>query len=172
MPRKKREEPEFKKKDIRKIKDSEWSEFEDYYIEKVNEIEVPEDLEARDILIINSEIDEVYAEARFDYGFAKAQLQRWEQKLSNAKKSSKLIFKKGAGQTNEDRDALIITFLESNTLKGDPEPLFVLVDRWSERALFMEAVVDNLLKKSDKMVNGNGALKLDAQGRGEFGKGR
>ena len=161
----------FQKKDIRHVTDDEWADFENYYIEKVNEIVIPEDLTPRDILEINAQIDEVYGEARFDYAFAKSQLAKWEQRLSNAKKNSKLIFTKMKGQTNEDREALITTFLETHALKGDPAPLYTLVERWTERALFMEAVIDNLLKKSDKMVNGNGALKLDAQGRGDVGKG-
>ncbi len=153
--------------DIRKIKDDEWEDFEKEYIELVNDIEIPKDLKARDILKINAEIDEVYSHARFNYSYAKRQLHKYEQKLSNAKKTMKLVFQKERGQTNEDREAMIIQFLESQTLKGDKEPLYTLVNRWQDRLLFMEAVIDNLLKKGDKMLTGNGALKLDAQGRGD-----
>lgn len=158
------------KLDIRRIKDDEWDDFEDYYIDKVNDIQVPVDLGPRDILRINAEVDDVYTEARFDYGFAKSELAYWEQRLSNAKKNSKLVFKKEKGQTNEDRDAIITTFLETKPLQGDKEPVYILVNRWSKRALFMESVIDNLLKKADKMISGNGALKLDAQGRGDTGR--
>lgn len=169
--RKQQHDDDEERLDIRTVSDEEWEDFENQYIEAVQNIEVPADLDASDILLINSQIDEVYSFARFDYAYAKKMSQRYSQKLSNAKKTSKIIFKKERGQTNEDRDALIAQFLESMPLQGDKEPLFTLVDRWQEREIFMEAVIDNLLKKSDKMVNGNGALKLDAQGRGEYGKG-
>jgi hypothetical protein len=156
--------------DIRKVTDEEWDDFEEYYIEAVQNIEVPTDLNARDILRINAEVDEVYSGARFDYGFAKKMSERYQVRLSNAKKQSKLVFSKQSGQTNEDREALILQFLETSPLKGDKEPLITLVERWRERELFMEAVIDNLVKKTDKMINGNGALKLDAQGRGDTGR--
>lgn len=159
------------KLDIRTVTDEEWEDFEQYYIDAVQNISVPADLDASDILMINSQIDEVYSYARFDYSYAKKLSNRYQQRLSNARKTSKIIFQKTKGQTNEDRDALIAQFLESVPLQGDKEPLMILVERWQEREIFMEAVIDNLLKKSDKMVNGNGALKLDAQGRGEYGRG-
>lgn len=160
------------KLDIRTVTDAEWDEFEDYYIDAVQAIEVPADLDANDILYINSEIDEVYTRARFDYGYAKKMCKRYATRLSNAKKQLKLTFKKKQGQTADERDALILEFLDTGVLKGDKEPLMKLAERWEERAEFMDSVIDNLLKKSDKMVNGNGALKLDAQGRGDVGRGK
>jgi hypothetical protein len=123
-------------------------------------------------LRINSQIDEVYSVARFDYAYCKKMSERYSTRLSNAKKQSKLVFTKQTGMIKEDRDALIIQYLEVKPLKGDKEPIILLVERWREREIFMEAVIDNLLKKSDKMVNGNGALKLDAQGRGDIGRGK
>lgn len=172
--RKKKKQPDedVKTLDIRRVTDEEWDEFEDYYIEAVQDIRVPDDLTARDILRINAEVDEVYSLARFDYGYAKSMSTRYQQRLSNAKKQMKLVFKKEKGQTNDDRDAYINTFLDSSPLKGDKEPLYTLVERWTQREIFMEAVIDNLVKKTDKMINGNGALKLDAQGRGDIGRGR
>lgn len=160
------------KPNIKKVTDDEWEELEDYYVKEVQAIEVPQDLSARDILRINAEVDEIYSIARFDYAYAKKMSARYQQRLSNAKKQMRLVFTKTKGQTNEDREAYISTFLDSSPLKGDKEPLYTLVERWTEREIFMEAVIDNLLKKTDKMINGNGALKLDAQGRGEYGKGR
>ena len=154
--------------DIRKIKTKrEWKKLENMYIEALSEITVPPDLRANDILRINALIDEVYSQARFDYSFAKARVKKYERRLANAKKTLKLSFKKEKGQTADERDALIMQFLETMPLKGDDEPLMTLVERWEEREIFMDAVIDNLTKITDKMINGNGALKLDAQGRGD-----
>ncbi len=156
--------------DIRTVSDKEWPEFEKHYIKAVNNITIPSDLGPRDILEINAEIDEVYSQARFDFAYAKQRLERYEQKLSNARKTMKLVFKKQRGQTNEDREAIITEYLETHALKGDSEPLYTLIERWRERYIFMEAVLDNLSKKADKMLTGNGALKLDAKGRGDTRK--
>lgn len=154
--------------DIRNLKDDkEWIELEEMYIDAIGQINVPPDLKPNDILRINALIDEVYAQARFDYAETKKMTKRYDRRLSNAKKTLRLTFKKQAGQTADERDALIIQFLESMPLKGDKEPLMALVERWEEREIFMDAVIDNLQKITDKMINGNGALKLDAQGRGD-----
>lgn len=154
--------------DIRNIKDDqEWEELEQTYIDAIDQISVPPDLRPNDILRINALVDQVYSQARFDFAEAKKMSKRYERRLSNAKKTLKLTFKKEKGQTADERDALIIQFLESMPLKGDKEPLITLLERWEEREIFMDAVIDNLLKLTDKMINGNGALKLDSQGRGE-----
>lgn len=154
--------------DIRKIKtEKEWKEVEEFYQEAVSQIQIPTDFKANDILRINALVDEVYAQARFDYAVTKQHIKRYERRLANAKKTLKLTFKKQPGQTADERDALIIQYLETMPIKGDTEPLFVLIERWEWREVFMEAVIDNLTKITDKLINGNGALKLDSQGRGD-----
>lgn len=153
--------------DIRTCTAKGWRKLEKVYIEAISQIQVPPDLKADDILRINALVDEVYSQARFDYAEARKMLKRYERKLSNTKKTMQLTFRKTAGQTAGERDALIYQYLETMPLKGDTEPLMTLIDRWEEREIFMDAVIDNLLKITDKMINGNGALKLDAQGRGD-----
>ena len=153
--------------DIRTAKSKNWRIIEDMYTDAINQIEVPVDLDANDILRINSLIDQVYAQARFDYAVAKRMIKLYERRLGNAKKTLKLTFKKERGQTADERDALITQFLLTMPLQGDTEPIMTLVERWEEREIFMEAVIDNLNKISDKLINGNGALKLNAQGRGD-----
>jgi hypothetical protein len=154
--------------DIRRITTAkEWRKYEKIYREAISQIEVPPDLKPNDILRINALIDQIYAQARFDHAEAKKRIKRYERRLANAKKTLKLTFKKQAGQTADERDGLIIKFLETMPLQGDQEPIMTLIERWEEREIFMDAVIDNLLKITDKMINGNGALKLDAQGRGD-----
>lgn len=153
--------------DILTAKAKNWRIIEDTYTEAIGQIQVPADFDANDILRINSLVDQIYAQARFDYAVAKKMSKRYERRLANAKKTLKLTFKKEKGQTVDDRDALIYQFLTTMPLKGDTEPLFTLVERWEEREIFMEAVIDNLTKITDKLINGNGALKLNAQGRGD-----
>ena len=153
--------------DIRDATRKEWRIIEDCYTEAISQIMIPVDLDANDILRINGLVDSVYSQARFDYAIAKKMSKRYERRLANAKKTLKLTFKKEKGQTNEDRDALITQFLLTMPLQGDKQPLFTLVEKWEEREIFMEAVLDNLTKITDKLINGNGALKLNSQGRGD-----
>lgn len=153
--------------DIRTAKDKNWRIIEDTYTDAINQIEIPVDFDANDILRINSLVDQVYSQARFDYAIAKKMSKRYDRRLGNAKKTLKLTFKKERGQTADERDALIYQFLTTMPLPGDKEPIFTLVERWEEREIFMEAVIDNLNKITDKLINGNGALKLNSQGRGD-----
>lgn len=153
--------------DIRRVKDSDWKNYQKEYRKAIDQIEVPPDFKPNDILRINSLIDQIYAQARFDYAYAKRMVTRYNRRLGNAKKQLKLAFPKQKGQTVDEREALIAQFLETSPLEGDKEPLYTLIDRWEDRLIYMEAVLDVLTKLSDKMITGNGALKLDAQGRGD-----
>lgn len=153
--------------DIRTATRKDWRFIEDCYAEAVAQIQVPVDLDANDILRINGLVDSVYSQARFDYAIAKKMSKRYERRLANAKKTLKLTFKKEKGQTADDRDALITQYLLTIPLQGDKEPLLKLVEKWEEREIFMDAVLDNLTKISDRLINGNGALKLNSQGRGD-----
>ncbi|WP_422661665.1 hypothetical protein ACK8P5_26445 (plasmid) [Paenibacillus sp. EC2-1] len=157
------------KNDIRLVEDDEWEEFEDLYTRAVNSVVIPIDLTPRGITRINAEVDQIYSLARFDQAYAKRMLDKYKGRLANAHKQAKLGFKRTPGSTIEDRDALVTMYLETSPLKGDSEPLYVLVERWQDRQLFMSAVIDTLTRKSDRMITGNGALKLDAQGRGNGG---
>lgn len=153
--------------DILTAKSKNWRIIENTYTEAISQIQIPVDLDANDILRINSLVDQVYSQARFDYATAKRMSKRYDRRLGNAKKTLKLTFKKEKGQTADERDALLYQFLETMPLAGDTEPILRLVERWEEREVFMEAVIDNLNKITDKLINGNGALKLNAQGRGD-----
>jgi hypothetical protein len=159
---------QMEKPDIRKANDGkEWRLIEKYYQKKVKAIRVPHDLSPRGILRINAKIDRVYSEARFDAAFARERYEFFKEKYMLAKKQANLHFKQVKGITAEDREALVLTHLETTPLPGFNEPILTLVERWRKRKIFMDAVIDTLLQKSGMMINGNGALKLDAQGRGD-----
>lgn len=147
--------------------DREWEEIQEMYSEALSCVSIPVDLDANDILRINSLVDQIYGQARFDHAHSKIMLKKYDRDLSNAKKTLRLTFKKERGQTADEREALIYEFLTTKPLPGHKEPIFTLVNRWEEREIFMEAVIDNLNKITDKLINGNGALKLNAQGRGD-----
>lgn len=160
---------QIEKPDIRKCSDGkEWRLFEKYYQRAVRKIRVKPDLSPRDILRINAQIDRVYGEARFDAAHAKTMFDRYKEKFALAKKQANMHFKAVKGITADDREALVLTHLETTPLPGMKEPIIPLMERWRERKVFMEAVIDTLLQKSGMMINGNGALKLDAMGHGDW----
>lgn len=149
-----------------------WRELEKYYTKATRKIRIPSDLSPRDILRINSEIDYVYGLARYDSAYARNMYDRYKERFTLAKKQAMLAFKdiprSGPKLTAEDREALVLTHLETKVMPGMADPLIVGVEKWRERKLFMEAVLESLDLKSGMMINGNGALKLDAQGRGDW----
>lgn len=153
--------------DIRTIDPVDWPDFEDMYRDAIDQISVPPDFKPYDIHRINSLVDQIYSQARFDHSYAKRQSAKYNRRLANAKKTLKLTFKKKPGQTADERDALMTQYLISSPLPGDKTPIMTLVETWEDRLIFMDAVLDVLTKISDKMLTGNGALKLDARGRGD-----
>lgn len=168
---------EYTKPDIRLCEDGKpWKRFERYYQNAVRDIVVPHDLDARGITDINSQIDEVFTEARFDYAFAKSKYDHFERKYMLAQKQGSLTFRaydpKSPKLTAEDRKALMMTHLDTHPLPGMKEPITTLIDRWEQRKTFMDAVIATLKSKQEMMITGNGALKLEAQGRGDVGRGR
>ncbi len=140
---------------------------EKFYEEKVRDIIIPDDLDPRKILRILSQIDRVFNHARFDYAYAKRRFKRADAALGRATKTTRFLFKKGQGYSKEDLDALVILHLENTPLPGFTEPIYKEIDKWRGRMIFLDAVIDQLNRKSGKLINGNGALKLDAQGRGD-----
>jgi len=149
-------------------------ELEKYYRKAVKRIRIPPDLSARDILRINSEIDYLFGDARFDFNYARTMYERYKERFSLAKKQAMLSFKevprdRGMARiTAEDREALVLTHLENKILPGMKDPLIPGLEKWRERKMFMEAVIDQLDRKSGMMINGNGALKLESSGHGDW----
>lgn len=149
--------------DVRKpMKQVDWEQVEDYYTERVNEIELPEDIDPQDLIDLNQQLSKLYTQARFDYMYLKRQFEKIKRQLKRAEKQAYMAIK-SIGKNEKEREGLINKYLEDNKMFGYPVTMFDAVDIYEDRVYFMEAVLDDIKDKSGRLISDNGALKLDAE---------
>lgn len=137
-----------------------WGDMEDYYLQAVQSIKIPDEPETRDLLQISAELDRVYTEAKFDAAFISRRLKTAQRQLADARKT---VYNqiKDAAKNDKERDALGTEWLEQNSLPGYTAPIMQYVDQFVERDEFMDAVVSTLKAKSDRLIILASALKLE-----------
>lgn len=160
-----------------KYTDLEWTQREEQYKNSVSSIVLPFEPDDVDINAINAMIDQVYTIAKIEYAI----YDRLFEKLTRQKKNSEtevyLIIKRGLPvdangnpekRTETEMKALGANFLLNHIVDGTSYTIYQLLDMAETRKVFMEAIIDILNKKSDKLITDSGALKLAVQlsGRG------
>lgn len=144
------------------MKSTEWEEIEDYYADKANDIVVPEDIDAQDLIDLNHKLSKLYTEARFDYMYIKRQLEKLKRQMKRAEKQAYMAVK-DLGKNDKEREGLINKYLEDNKVFGYPVSMYDALDIYEGRAFYMEAVLDDIKDKTGRIISDNGALKLDAE---------
>lgn len=149
--------------DVRKpMKKQDWEEIEDYYSEAVSDIQIPEDVDANDLIQLNYELSLLFTKARFDYMYIKRHYEKLKRQMKRAEKQAYMAIK-DMGKNDKERDGLINKYLEDNPMFGYPITMYDAIDIYEERAFFMEAVLDDIKDKSGRLISDNGALKLDVE---------
>lgn len=149
--------------DIRQpMNKSAWEEYEEYYFDALKDIQIPEDIDASDLMRISSELSAIFTYARFDYMYIKRHYEKLKRQMKRAEKQAYMAVK-ALGKNDKEREGLVNKYLEDNMLFGYPVTMYDAIDIYEERAFFMEAVLDDLRDKSAKLITGNGALKLDVE---------
>jgi hypothetical protein len=143
------------------LTDTQWEKVEEYYINAVKSIALPEDPTSKDIMRLNAEIDMLYTEARFDQGFLAAKLDQVKRQLSDARKT---VYEeiKNLARNDKERDALGTQWLEENPHPEYGVSIMVVYDAITRRKEFMDAVVSILKSKADKLIVDSAAMKLEA----------
>jgi uncharacterized protein YozE (UPF0346 family) len=149
--------------DVRRpMSKDDWEEIEQWYVDAVNSIVIPEDIDPEDLIQLNYQLSKLYTKARFDYMYIKRQYEKLKRQMKRAEKQAYLAVK-NLGKNDKERESLICKYLEDNKLYGYPVNMYDAIDIYEERALFMEAVLDDIKDKSGRLISNNGALKLDAE---------
>ena len=149
--------------DVRKpMKKEEWDKVEDYYVETVNDIEIPYDIDPQDLIDLNHKLSKLYTKARFDYMYIKRQYEKIKRQLKRAEKQAYMAVK-ALGKNDKEREGLINKYIEDNNMFGYPVTMYDAYDIYEDRAFFMEAVLDDIRDKSGRLISNNGALKLDSE---------
>ncbi|MNQ62233.1 hypothetical protein D3C85_765720 [compost metagenome] len=148
--------------DLRKgMTGQQWQEVEDYYIEETSAIEIPDDLNPATLAGLNADVAKLFTQARFDYAFIKRQYEKIKRQFKRAEKQAYMAIK-DMGKNDKEREGLINKYLEDNKVFNHPVTIYDAVDIYEDRVLFMEAVIDDIREKGNRIVTFNAALKLDA----------
>lgn len=156
---------------------NEWQVKQDYYEKTVLGINIPPDLDPANIIRLHSELDKISAKARFELSKAKAAHDRIKLRLKLAERfaykkcaeieSDPSIPKEQKPKNDKQRDAWTVDYLTNNPLQGMQLNIYKAMEIYIERYEFMQAVVDSLKEKSDRLITGLGCLKLDSDATGE-----
>lgn len=143
------------------LTDEEWRQIEDYYIQAVQRIVVPENPTSKEIMSLNAELDRLYTEARFDQGFLTAKVDQIKRELSDARKTVYEYIKDQA-KNDKERDALGTKRLENLLYRDTGKNIFEVHDIYVARKEFLDAVVSILRAKADRLVLDIASMKVEA----------
>lgn len=161
---------------------SEWNLREDYYIDEVSKIVIPEAPSTQEIKKLNSQIDALLTEVLGDVAYVKRQYDEYDRMMKLAEKEAFNAVKSAPGQgsgiklTEKDTVSLVVTYLRSNPLSDpnanvDPKTgkrppmkvdIYSAVQIYEKRLRFIEAVSEMLEGKKSALVTDNAMLKIEA----------
>lgn len=155
------------------ISRKEWELVEAYYLEKANKIHIPEDPKPFDITSINSQLEQLYHEARLDYYYAKGAFDNLEGAYRKLKRALYPIVKQG--KNAEERDHLLqdhlmatkLDELDANILRSlgilpVPRTIYVMHESYKDRVDFLQAVLDLIRDKTGRLITDSGAMKIES----------
>lgn len=144
-----------------------WNNYVQETLEKINNIVVPADLNAADIIRIHSEIDAIYGEVRFNFAKMKYNYNNLELKLKNAKATVmgmiRELPKEDQPKNDKEREAWVVTYLIENPLPGMKVSIFDAMEIINEKYETMAAMVNILKEKTERLSTMYGCIKLDAE---------
>lgn len=151
-----------------------WTLVEDYYRENLDKIHIPDDPKPYDITSINSQLEKLYHEARFDY----LEVCKKFDSVSNAyKKLKRALYPLAkSGKNAEEREHLLQDYLMITTLdKIDPVitkalglpttpvSIYIIYEGYKNRVDFMKSVLDIISDKTSRLITDSGAMKIESR---------
>lgn len=150
---------------------AEWEQIEDFLIEQLNSIQLPEQVTPQDIMALNARLDELATPVMWLYQQTKRTYEAIQMDRKNAEKQVYMIVKDavdangnptGKKRTEGEIAAAIVEYLNQTPVGDYPNSIYVMEKAAMERYLFMDAVVSVLKQKAEKLITDLGAVKLEA----------
>lgn len=153
------------KKDYSK---KEWNEREDYYINTVTSIVIPQMSTTKELQCISAQIDEVLTQAYFDKATvykklenSKGKLQRMESQAWLTVDTITLEKEKGKKLLKEEKEGLVSAFMQKQMYEDTNITLYSYHEEMKHRANFIDSVISSLRSKSGVVLNHIGLLKIE-----------
>lgn len=116
------------------------SELKEQYAAEIDNLQIPEDLTARELTGFMAELDRLYSQARLDYYQTRRlyELVKRTQSLAIKSVQSRMTER---GRTEKEREGLAIGQLRNTPLHGMKVDIFTALDLAEDGYMFMEEVI-------------------------------
>lgn len=151
----------------------EWTAREQEYAQSVNSISIPGNPDTKDIMNLNSAIDQVYTIAKIECAVYERLYDKFDRKRKNSEIEVYTIIKSNLPKdangnpekkTETEMKALGMTYLNNTPVDANNGyTIYNLLEMAEDRYVYMKAIVDLLKDKSDKLITDTGTLKLEVR---------
>lgn len=158
----------------RPITKNDWAIVEEYYQKELGKVYIPDDPKPFDITSINSKLDRLYHEARYDYLRMHRAYENIESAYRKLKRALYPLVK--TGKNAEERDHLLQEYLMITTIDkldativkvlgipNAPVSIYVLYEGYKDRVDFMKATLDIISDKTGRLITDSGAMKIESR---------
>lgn len=144
----------------------EWTDREEYYINELTSLVIPELPTAKEVLSLTSKLDKFYTEASFEFAIIKRKESRLALELKNAEAEMFNIIKQqqltaGAKVTEADVKGLVKTYIANNPLHSYKSDMYTLIKAVMDRLVFIEAVIKTISEKKASIISATAMLKIE-----------
>lgn len=156
----------------------EWQQREQEYMNSVNSINIPFEPDDVDLTNINAMIDQVYSIAKIETAIYTRLYEKFYRRRKNSETEVYVIVKRNIPKdahgnpqkkTEAEIKALGIEYLTTAKVDQTNYNIYQMLEMAEDRRVFMDAVIDILKQKSDKLITDSGALKMAIQLSGNYG---
>lgn len=150
----------------------EWTAREQEYAQSVNSIAIPPNPDTKDIMSLNSAIDQVYSIAKIECAIYERLYDKYDRRRKNSEIEVYSIVKKNLPvdangnpekKTETEMKSMGMIYLNNTTVDGTQYTVYHLLEMAEERYIYMKAIVDLLKDKSDKLITDTGSLKMETK---------
>lgn len=122
-------------------------------------IKIPEGISPGSAKVIIAQIDEVYSQLRFDYGILQAERSRVDSLIKEIERASAT----GKNETDRKKNATDAVREYKAEGEGPVYNLYKMYQQINYRYEMIDALVDILEKKQNRLITLSGLLKLDKE---------
>ena len=145
---------------------AEWKLREQYYIDELTKLNIPEEPTTKEILNLTSKLDKLYTIAAFELANLKRKEARFRLDLKNAEAELFNILKKqeltaGNKVTENDVKGIVKNYLMNNNIQGYNNDIYSLIKAVMDRLIFAEQVVKTITEKKASIIAATSMLKIE-----------
>jgi len=160
---------------LSKYTPQEWAAREYEYAMSVNSISIPSNPDTKDIMNLNSMIDQVYSIAKIECAIYERLYDKFDRRRKNSEIEVYTIVKQmlpvdangnPEKKTETEMKALGMHYLNNTPVDKTGQStytIYQLLEMAEERYVYMKAIIDLLKDKSDKLITDTGSLKMETK---------